>query len=166
MNYKSMDLFQQNIRVVVMENKLYRAESQKDLFLIGFSYDNVPIGYSDINEWLAAITLFPDYIIEIPISDIVYEYDILKYQHYLENFSKVDYIILDKRLTNLVPKDNTDLLRKYCIAYKDMVEQYLSGKDRVINQLMGVILKENKGLDPKSLKIDLDVFINKEYRNE
>lgn len=155
---------------------LYRGASGEydDCYLIGFDYDIIPMAFRNINEWLAALYLFPDYITEIPLTDnndTVFDESMYKYIKIFlgissENkiYPSIDYMLLKHKLGMRVPQDNTALIRKYCEANVPMVEQYLKGKTVAINQLMGTILKENKGMDPKQLRSDIEEFINTQWK--
>lgn len=143
-----------------------RNEYTNDKYLIGHSYDNYPIAYYSINTWLAAITLFPDYYIETPKSDNYSTFNINEYQNALAAFQGAllaDEIILRNKLSMQVPKDNSVMLKRYCDNNITIVKQFLSGKDKIINSLLGIILKENKGTDPKSLLSELSAFIKLNY---
>lgn len=143
-----------------------RNEYTEDKYLIGHSYDNYPLSYYSINEWLAAITLFPDYYIETPKTDNYSTFDIDRYNDALVDFQEAlltDKIILKNKLSMQIPKDNTAMLKNYCDNNITIVKQFLSGKDKIINSLLGIILKENKGIDPKSLLSELSDFIKSNY---
>lgn len=149
--------------------KFIRTANTRDKYLIGHSYDNYPISYYCINEWLAAITLFPNYYIETPINDNYSIFDVNKYKDAIQKFTcqkHPDVLILRHKLAMAIPKDNTLMLKKYCDSNINIVKQFLSGKDKIVNSLLGIILKENKGIDPKSLLEEIVTYINENYSLE
>ena len=52
-----------------------------------------------------------------------------------------------------------DLVQKYLDENTAIVEQYKGGNLKVINQLLGKILKDNKSIDPKKLKSELEIIL-------
>lgn len=148
---------------------LYRLPELNSHYLISYSYDAIPLAFYDVNVWLMFIMLFPDYLTEIPLDldsnnsilDIrEYESNTDYIKRYLDNpTSMVDYIILKEKLMSPIPKDNTELYEKLCSENQGMVQQYKNGNIKVINQLLGMILKNNKTLNPQLIREELTTYL-------
>lgn len=183
--------------------ELYRKNGEyDDYYLIGFDYEIIPLAFYDINEWLAALYLFPDYITEIPLSDNnKTSFDESTYYHieYMLGLSvplpdqpnirvriytddavhwcgpyyantkcspSIDYLLLKNKLGMRFSKDNSELFSKVCESHKNVINEYLKGTTKAVNQLLGIILKDNKGIDPRTLKADLEAYINENYKKD
>lgn len=173
-----------------------------DYYLISWDCDYKPLAFYDINEWLAACILFPDYITEIPLTDnnkTVFDESCYFYveemlgmktklpkqpnsihrhlsvsnihwcgpsDEYNVYEPSIDFVMLKNKIHDRVPTDNSQLYRKYCDLNLSTVKQFLSGKDKVVNQLLGLILRDNKGYDPKVMKTELEKFIYNNYKKD
>ena len=145
----------------IIVGKLYRRSGDENKFLISHSVDNIPISFTDINDWLAAKHLFPDYIAEPPL-DFHDGYTICDLEFSVTHFiqQQVDFIILRDKLSSLVPKDNTEVISSFMIANADLVKQYTPGNQKILNSLVGKFLKENKGYVPQEVKTKIENILN------
>lgn len=143
--------------------KLYRRTGTEHKFLISPSYDHIPVALTDINDWLAAKHLFPEYIAELPV-DFHDGHTILPLDISVTHFKNqmVDFIILRDKLNSLVPKDNTDTIKKFLEINSELAKQYTPGNQKILNSLVGKFLKENKGYVPQDVKSSIE----KELDNE
>ncbi len=143
---------------------LNRTDETMDKWLIAFDYDHKPYVFDDIHEWALMCFLLckeDGYIFETPITDNLSVWDIEKYNSLLINdgFMVTYYIILLK-FAHLIKELNiADLVQKYLDENTAIVEQYKGGNLKVINQLLGKILKDNKSIDPKKLKSELEIIL-------
>ena len=112
--------------------------------------------FNNVNHWLVAITLFPDYIIELPIEDNNSQFNEEEYNNFIKKFiNSADYIILEYQLASIIIEDLSKLLLPIIHANMDIVTQYKNGNIKIINSLIGKVLKKKKGLDPNSVKAEL-----------
>lgn len=121
------------------------------------SNENItPLFFNNVNHWLAAITLFPDYIIELPIEDNNSQFNEEEYNKFIKEFIKsADYIILEYQLGLALVGNLSELILPIIHANMDIVTQYKNGNIKIINSLIGKVLKSQKGLDPNSIKEEL-----------
>lgn len=142
--------------------KLYRREGDENKFLISHSYDNVPVAFTDSRKWLAAKSLFPEYITETPTVDYEIAVEEDNTQSIISFINEyVDYMILNEKLSNLVPKDNTEFIKTFIANNIELANQYTSGNQRILNSLVGKFLKENKGFIPQEVKAIIETELNK-----
>lgn len=68
----------------------------------------------------------------------------------------VDSIILGKDYASLgIEIDYKTLFVPIFEANEKLVEQYKAGNEKALNALLGKFLKDNKGVDPKEVKVEL-----------
>ena len=115
-----------------------------------------PLFFNNVNHWLVAITLFPDYIIELPIEDNDSQFNEEEYNKFIKEFiNSPDYIILEHQIGLALVGNLSELLLPIIHANMDIVTQYKNGNIKIINSLIGKVLKSQKGLDPNSIKSEL-----------
>lgn len=134
--------------------QLYRTADMANKFLISPSYKHMPVSFTDINDWLAAKHLFPEYIAEMPIGphcdDTIIPLDV-SVDFFIKQ--KVDYIILRDKLSTIIDDGSlSNKLSDFVDNNNDMVKQYLNGNGKIVNSLLGRFLKDNKGYDPQQVK--------------
>ena len=145
---------------------LNRTNETMDKWLIAFDYDHKPYPFDDIHEWVLMCFLLCNedgYIFETPViyNDSLSGWDIEKYNSLLKNDGlMVTYYIILLKFAHLIKEiDINDLIKKYLDENAVIVEQYKNGNLKVINQLLGKILKDNKSIDPKKLKAELEILL-------
>ena len=127
-----------------------------DSYAISPSENITPLFFNNVNHWLAAITLFPDYIIELPIEDNNSQFNEEEYNKFIKEFIKsADYIILEYQLGLALVGNLSELILPIIHDNMDIVTQYKNGNIKIINSLIGKVLKSQKGLDPNSIKEEL-----------
>lgn len=141
---------------------LLKRINNDDCYLISPSESLTPISFYDINHWIAAIRLFPDYITEIPLTENNSTFDPNKAEESLyavigSNGYTIEYLILRDKLAMVIDDGSLiDKIKDFIDNNQDMVKQYSNGNTKIVNSILGRFLKDNKGHDPQSVKTAIE----------
>lgn len=126
-------------------------------YLIAKSKNKVPLAYADFNEFLVALTFFPDYEFEVPVSDNNHSvFDKERYEAYFKEFpGSISYIILKNDFNNSIVEDFSAMLLPIIAENASLCEQYRNGNEKALNALMGKVLKIDKTISPVKVKEEL-----------